>query len=226
VGRLQPAVQAFIDSGIVGPVLDIGCGTGQTSRALARQGLPVTGIDLAPHAINAAKQLIQQHGLESLVGLPVGDATKLDAWPRCEQFNTIIDAALLYVFPSAIRGKHVADLAHVAAPAAQLCVICFRDQEPGNHGPLRISRPELLQDFGLPATSNALNLRNEPNTLNATSITNATPRSSHHAPRSPWPFKSLNAVGYLLRPDATPQFNPDGADAWQLILTKRRAPQS
>lgn len=39
-----------------GPVLDVGCGAGQHALWLARRGVDVTGIDVSPHAIRAARE--------------------------------------------------------------------------------------------------------------------------------------------------------------------------
>lgn len=45
-------------------VLDVGCGAGLASEALARMGARVTGIDAAPAAIEAARHHAAQAGLE------------------------------------------------------------------------------------------------------------------------------------------------------------------
>lgn len=65
---LNPARLDYIDAqaGIAGKrVLDVGCGGGLLSEGMARRGARVTGIDLAPGAIEVAKL----HALEA--GIPV-----------------------------------------------------------------------------------------------------------------------------------------------------------
>lgn len=42
---------------IGGPVLDIGCGTGRLTRAVAEAGLETTGLDITPQMLDRAKQL-------------------------------------------------------------------------------------------------------------------------------------------------------------------------
>ncbi|WP_394830324.1 class I SAM-dependent methyltransferase [Pendulispora rubella] len=42
--------------GMGGPVLDVGCGPGQSARALRERGIDVTGLDLAPEMIAEAKR--------------------------------------------------------------------------------------------------------------------------------------------------------------------------
>jgi SAM-dependent methyltransferase len=43
-----------------GPVLDVACGTGQLTRAIALAGLPVTGMDIMPAMLERARALSQQ----------------------------------------------------------------------------------------------------------------------------------------------------------------------
>jgi SAM-dependent methyltransferase len=53
-------------------VLDLGCGTGWTSRLLARAGYEVTGVDIAPDAIRIAQELAAEERLPG-VSFSVGD---------------------------------------------------------------------------------------------------------------------------------------------------------
>lgn len=45
-------------------VLDVGCGGGILSEAMAKQGAHVTGIDLSPSVLDAARTHAAEHGLE------------------------------------------------------------------------------------------------------------------------------------------------------------------
>ena len=56
VGEPQPALMALLDEYLpTGPVLDVGCGTGELALALAQRGLTVLGVDLAEAAIAQAR---------------------------------------------------------------------------------------------------------------------------------------------------------------------------
>src|SRR5262245_1213642 len=56
IGEAQPDLIAlFNEYPPAGPVLDLGCGTGDLALALARRGLTVLGIDLAEAAIHQAR---------------------------------------------------------------------------------------------------------------------------------------------------------------------------
>lgn len=54
VRSATPADLTTLD-GATGPVLDVGCGPGRMVRAAAARGLPVLGIDIAPHAIERTR---------------------------------------------------------------------------------------------------------------------------------------------------------------------------
>ncbi len=56
-------------------VLDLGCGSGWLSIFLARQGFFVTGVDLAEHAVELARQWSEMEGHE--LGFDVGDIADL-----------------------------------------------------------------------------------------------------------------------------------------------------
>jgi len=74
-----------------GRALDLGCGTGLTSIALARQGYTVTGIDFAPKAIEFARQQAQQAqvSVEFL-------AADMFNWQPTGVFDVIVDFGCLH----------------------------------------------------------------------------------------------------------------------------------
>ena len=47
-----------------GRAVDFGCGTGNNSIYLARQGFEVTGVDVSPTAVGIARQRAQQQGVK------------------------------------------------------------------------------------------------------------------------------------------------------------------
>ncbi|MEO7386349.1 MAG: bifunctional 2-polyprenyl-6-hydroxyphenol methylase/3-demethylubiquinol 3-O-methyltransferase UbiG [Gammaproteobacteria bacterium] len=64
---LNPVRLSWIDgaAGLAGRrVLDVGCGGGLLSEAMARQGATVTGIDLSPEALAIARLHLVESGLE------------------------------------------------------------------------------------------------------------------------------------------------------------------
>jgi cyclopropane fatty-acyl-phospholipid synthase-like methyltransferase len=59
----------------------------------------------------------------------------------------VIDCGLFHVFSDDDRRRYVKGLAHVLEPGGRLFLMCFSDEEPGDQGPRRISRQELLDAF-------------------------------------------------------------------------------
>ncbi|GAA2900253.1 SAM-dependent methyltransferase [Actinoplanes cyaneus] len=91
IGKPQPALTALLEHGVRGPkILDLGCGTGDLACTLARRGYHVTGIDISPLAIAAART--KAAGLTAT--FDVQDATKLNL-PQAP-FDTIFDSGLLH----------------------------------------------------------------------------------------------------------------------------------
>jgi SAM-dependent methyltransferase len=72
-GIVPPEVKEFIADHPPGQALDLGCGTGTSSLALAKAGWQVTGIDFAPRAIAIARQRARRENLP--VDFRVGDVT-------------------------------------------------------------------------------------------------------------------------------------------------------
>lgn len=62
-------------------VLDIGCGTGRHALGLAKAGLRVTGVDLAPAMVRAATAKASKAGVSGRVQFARGDALRLPVRP-------------------------------------------------------------------------------------------------------------------------------------------------
>jgi 2-polyprenyl-6-hydroxyphenyl methylase/3-demethylubiquinone-9 3-methyltransferase len=117
---LNPARLDYIDAraGLAGRrVLDVGCGGGLLAEGMARRGARVTGIDLAPAALEVARL----HALESGVTVDyrhVAAETLADAEPGAFDLVTCLEMLEHVPAPSAI----VSALARLVRPGGD--VIC------------------------------------------------------------------------------------------------------
>lgn len=122
IGAPQPVLADLAQEGwFEGPVLDVGCGTGENALELARYGLEVMGIDSSPGAIEQAKQKAAQRSLS--VEFSVRDAHELASLSR--RFPTVVDSALLHV----ISGKtsYAEQLSAVLEPDGRLLLLEISD---------------------------------------------------------------------------------------------------
>jgi len=80
----RKALREYLDAMDVdsaGTVLDMGCGTGMAARVIARRAKfsgRVTGIDLSPYLVKAARHLADEEGLGGRVEFRSGDTRDLD----------------------------------------------------------------------------------------------------------------------------------------------------
>jgi len=144
IGHPQPAFRALADLGVVaGRVLDLGCGTGEHALMAAELGLPATGIDLVPLAIERAVQKARDRDLEARFF--VADALELEELG--EQFDVVLDCGLFHVFDDAGRERFVRSLSSVVASGGRYFMLCFSDLQPGDWGPRRVRKPEIESSF-------------------------------------------------------------------------------
>src|SRR5438874_5462869 len=115
IGRPQSSIAASANL-VKSPLLDSGCGTGDTALFFASKGHQVTGIDFLEEPIRRAKLKATERKLK--VDFQIKDALTLDQWDQ--KFATIIDSGLFHVFSDENRQRYVAGLAHVLNPAGHL----------------------------------------------------------------------------------------------------------
>ena len=142
IGRPQKSFVAVADQ-ITGSILDSGCGTGDLALFFAGRGHKVTGIDFLEEPIRRARQKSVDRGLKAT--FLVMDALALKDLP--EVFDTAVDSGLFHVFSDEDSQRYVAGLASVLKPGGMLFLLCFSDEERGEHGPRRVSRQEIEEAF-------------------------------------------------------------------------------
>jgi SAM-dependent methyltransferase len=143
IDRPQPAiVRLASEGGIVGAVLDAGCGTGENTVHVASLGWSVVGVDVAETALALAREKAARRGIA--VEFAAADAFQLDRLGR--RFATVLDCGLFHTFDDAERIRYVASLASVTEQNGTVYVLCFSDDGPDT-GPHPISQEELRSAF-------------------------------------------------------------------------------
>jgi cyclopropane fatty-acyl-phospholipid synthase-like methyltransferase len=144
IGRHQPAFEELADAGVIaGPVLDVGCGTGENALFLAALGFAVVGVDAVEAAVQAARRKAAARGLEA--EFLVHDALALQGLGR--RFATVVDSGLFHTFDDDERRRFVTSLAAALALGGRYYVLCFSERERRDGGPRRVTRAELRAAF-------------------------------------------------------------------------------
>jgi len=144
IGRPQPAFVRLADEGLLrGRLLDSGCGTGENTLMAAARGAEAVGVDVAAPAIERARAKAAERGVAAR--FEVADA--LDLARLGLTFDTIIDSGVLHVFDDDDRARYVSSLASVLEPGGSCYLMCFSDRQPGDWGPRRVRRDELIDAF-------------------------------------------------------------------------------
>jgi SAM-dependent methyltransferase len=111
--------------------LDLGCGTGIWAAELAARGWRVTGVDLVPRALEAARRRARERGVECR--FVHGDLTALRAAGVGDGFHFILDLGAIHGLTNAQRASSGQEVRAVAAPGATMVILAWA---PANRGPL------------------------------------------------------------------------------------------
>ncbi len=144
VGGAQPALTALFDEYPPdGPVLDVGCGSGDLALALARRGLPVLGLDFVEAAITQARAKARAlpPALADLLDFQVGDALRPSSLRR--EFGSVVDSGFLHLFDPDDRDRFVAELAATLRPGGRYYLLAFAVTFPIPSSPREVTEEEL-----------------------------------------------------------------------------------
>lgn len=128
----------------LGRALDLGCGTGADAVYLATHGWTVTGVDIVPRALRAARRRAQAAGAN--VAWIQADVAALGTLDLPGPFDLVYDVGCFHGLRDADRASYAEGVTHLTAPGATLLLFVF---VPGRRGPAPrgIDRAELDARF-------------------------------------------------------------------------------
>lgn len=147
-GAPQPALLVLFDEyPPAGPVLDVGCGTGDLSLVLARRGLEVLGVDSSDAAIAEARARAAAAGQEAarLAEFRPGDATHPEALGR--RFGAVADSGFFHLFGPAERERLAEALAACLVQGGRYYLLEFAVASPLPNAPKQVREDELRALF-------------------------------------------------------------------------------
>lgn len=119
---VELSVLSLFASVVDGPVLEVGCGTGLTTRELVGHGLDVSGVDLSPGMLEVARTSFPQleFTVGSMLALPYATAS----------FNGVVAFYSTIHVPDDLLPNALAELARVLRPGGHLLLAFQTGDEP------------------------------------------------------------------------------------------------
>ena len=146
-GRPSSELQHVLHDRSIKPcrVLELGCGTGTNCVWLAQQGFDVTGIDVAPLAIEQAEERAAGAGVK--VRFMVGDV--LDLPDLDGPFAFFFDRGCYHAVRRSAPEQYAPAVARQLAPSARGLVLAGNAREPHTPGPPVVTEEQIRNELGL-----------------------------------------------------------------------------
>jgi SAM-dependent methyltransferase len=132
--------------------LELGCGTGTNSVWLAQQGFDVTGVDLAPLAVEKARKRAEAAGVKAHF-LAADLLALADLAPPCDFF---FDRGCYHAIRRSAPHDYAPAVARRLAPGARGLILAGNAREPHTPGPPVVTEQQLRDELG--PTFNILDL--------------------------------------------------------------------
>lgn len=127
-----------------GRALEVGCGTGTNSVWLAQQGFDVTGIDVAPLAIERAERRAREAGVS--VRFLVADLAVLP--DLGDPFDFFFDRGCYHAVRLINPDLYALTVARHLKPGARGLILAGNAQEPYTPGPPVVTETEIRDELG------------------------------------------------------------------------------
>lgn len=128
-----------------GPILEVGCGTGDNSLYLASRGLEVTGVDISGTAIAVARSESSRRGLDCR--FIEADVLAIDADDHYDRYAFIFDRGFFHCLAEPDGRRWAFRAAQFLRPGGQMLLLSGSDRDTSTHGPPRLSSSYLLSTF-------------------------------------------------------------------------------
>lgn len=148
IGGPQPALsELFAAFPPAGPVLDVGCGSGDHAIALAESGLDVVGIDFVEAPIAQAREKAKALPPEVAARLDFRVADGLRPSRLGRRFGSVVDSGFYHLFDPAEGDAFVDDLVRALLPGGRYYLLAFAVQFPVENVPRQVTEAELRERF-------------------------------------------------------------------------------
>jgi SAM-dependent methyltransferase len=124
--------------------VELGCGTGTNVIWLAQQGFEVTGVDLAPLAVQRAQERAKGAGVKvRIVAADVLNLPDLGA-----PFQFFFDRGCYHVVRRIDPGRYIQTVARITTPDMIGLILAGNAREPQTPGPPTVSEEEIRREWG------------------------------------------------------------------------------
>jgi SAM-dependent methyltransferase len=148
IGAPQPAMAELLNKyPPTGPILDLGCGSGDLSIYLAKLGYQVTGIDFVEKAIATCQERAGSLPVEviRLLEFQVADAMQPSLLQR--QFGAVVDSGFFHLFDPEQCDQLVKEVSRCLLPGGHYYLHEFDVEFPIANMPRKINASELQERF-------------------------------------------------------------------------------
>lgn len=144
VGRPSEELKRVVQEKIVPPgrAIVLGCGTGTNAIYLAQQGFAVTGVDIAPSALNKAREKAKNAGVS--VRWLLADVT---APPDLPPFDFVFDRGCYHGVRRQNSEGYVSALRQLTHADSRILILAGHPRNTGSGGPPRVQEKDIRDDF-------------------------------------------------------------------------------